>query len=171
MFDHAQQAIAQAGITTHLAVYQPHIVSTLFVHFDVADSDIDVICTCPDLDLFLHEVSVHFNRMQGFEAYRRTAHVVAHFHHEGFVFEIYGSSVPPARQLAMRHYRVMQRLSALGGEPLQTAVRGCRQQQGLKTEPAIADVLGLTGDPYAAVLALEDWDDTRLSTLIRARLR
>ncbi|AJD46564.1 hypothetical protein S7S_00700 [Isoalcanivorax pacificus W11-5] len=62
------------------------------------------------------------------------------------MFEIYDLSVPPAKQLAVRHYRVMERLSRLGGASLQIAVPTCRQQ-GLKTEPAIATVLGLPGNP------------------------
>ena len=38
-----------------------------------------------------------------------------------------------------------------GGPELAAAVRELRRREGLKTEPALAAVLGLAGDPYAAV--------------------
>ena len=48
------------------------------------------------------------------------------------------------------------------------------KRKGVKTEPAFAHVLGLPGDPYAAVLALERRSTTELISLIadgRARAR
>lgn len=55
----------------------------------------------------------------------------------------------------------MQRLVQVGGSPLRTRVRDLKEL-GLKTEPAICRVLGLSGEPYTAVLDLENWTDREL---------
>ena len=56
---------------------------------------------------------------------------------------------------------------SLGGEPLRAAVMA-RRYAGAKTEPAFAQVLGLTGDPYAMLLTLEGLDAAALNARIGA---
>ncbi|GAA4445379.1 hypothetical protein GCM10023156_04920 [Novipirellula rosea] len=43
------------------------------------------------------------------------------------------------------------------------------KQSGLRTEPAFAEALGLSGDPYVAILGLERSDDTELLELTESR--
>jgi hypothetical protein len=44
-----------------------------------------------------------------------------------------------------------------------------RRRDGLKTEPAFADILGLDGDPYLALLDLEAVSDDTLAQMLRSR--
>ena len=37
----------------------------------------------------------------------------------------------------------------------------------MKVEPAIASLLNLTGDPYEAVLDLEDWSDRQITEALK----
>jgi ribosomal protein S18 acetylase RimI-like enzyme len=62
------------------------------------------------------------------------------------------------------------RLLVIGGAALRERVRELKRA-GVKTEPAFAQVLGLAGDPYAALLALEDWSTPRLRSLVHAARR
>ena len=66
----------------------------------------------------------------------------------------------------MRHFRIEERLLALNPD-LRPKVLELKRQ-GMKTEPALAKVLGLPGDPYEAILRLEDLDDPALQAMIRA---
>jgi hypothetical protein len=61
-------------------------------------------------------------------------------------------------QTAWRHFLVERRLLELGGPVFRAAV-ACERAHGMKTEPAFAAVLRLEGDPYRALLYLEDGAD------------
>ncbi len=75
--------------------------------------------------------------------------------------------IPVEQQRGWRHLVVEQRLLALGGEGLLEAVLALRRQS-MKTEPAFAAVLKLTGDPYLALLDLAKQDDTTVVSLLQA---
>ena len=76
-----------------------------------------------------------------------------------------GQACPVSQQRAYRHMVVEARLLELGGEPLQSAIIALKRS-GLKTEPAFARCLGIHGDPYLALLALEALDDEALLRLL-----
>ncbi len=153
-----------------LAPWSPRHVSTVAAGLDLEDSDLDVVCHAPELPRFARALERLFGDRPAFTV-REAAegHVVARFESEGFVVEVYGAPLPVSEQLAARHFAVMQRLVTLGGGPFQSAIRA-RKRAGLATEPAIAATLGLPGDPYEAVLALEDRRDAELERMLaRAR--
>lgn len=67
--------------------------------------------------------------------------------------------------MAFRHYQIMKRLCAIGGTDFQNAVKAIKKT-GIKTEPAIASILHLTGNPYNSVLLLEQLKDRELKELL-----
>ena len=79
--------------------------------------------------------------------------------------EIFGQDRPVTEQWGFRPMVVEARLLDLGGPGFRNAILALRHQ-GLKTEPAFARLLGLGGDPYAAVLTLEAWSDSALRRLV-----
>ena len=60
----------------------------------------------------------------------------------------------------------MARLVNLGGDIFREKVRDLKLA-GRKSEPAIADILGLIGDPYERVAELNDLSDGELVRLMR----
>jgi hypothetical protein len=60
----------------------------------------------------------------------------------------------------------MARLINLGGDIFREKVRDLKLA-GRKSEPAIADILGLIGDPYERVAELNDLSDGELVRLMR----
>ena len=124
-------------------------------------SDIDVVCNYKDQGLFAADFHSTFQQQDEYTLSLRESHALGRFRSQGFLFEVYASPVPVAQQAAYRHYGVMQRLVQLGGQTLQAKIRSLKDS-GLKTEPAISHLLRLEGDPYQAVLELENWSDADL---------
>ena len=137
---------------------------------DMTDSDIDIVCAAFDLQGFARRLWRGFSHLEDFSLrqWARPAHaVIASFRHAGWPFEVFGMACPLEEQAGWRHFRLEQRLLALGGEALTARVMAARRD-GLKTEPAFAAVLGLHGDPYRAMLDLADASDAVLAARIAA---
>ena len=167
-----REAMARSAILDRLAAFDPHVAGTLPLGIEVAGSDIDILCHAPDAVFFAQALWRYWRCEPGFRLRQRTRSnraVVASFTAHGWMIEIYGEALPVARQAGWRHFLVERHLLELGGPPMREAIRRLRAG-GLKTEPAFAHLLGLAGDPYAAILALERCDPARLAQLVERRL-
>ena len=154
--------------------FGPVLAGTVPLGIDIATSDIDVLCEVPVAAQahFAALLRVHFGARPGFRLAQRTiggyAATVSGFSYEGEEIEVFGQALPTARQHGWRHLLVERAVLAAGSYAWRTAVRALKQQ-GLKTEPAFAQLLGLPGDPYAALLTLEEWSAETLRQCIAAR--
>lgn len=166
--DH-EEALRLVGVLPALAAFDPHVAGTPPLGLALPSSDIDILCHAPDPMAFADAVTRVFGHLRDFQLVERPRWqaVIARFHAHGWPFEIFGQPLPVAQQQGWRHFLVERRLLALGGGALASTILALRAQ-GLKTEPAFAQLLGLTGDPYAALLDLEAWDDEALRTLLPA---
>ena len=151
----------------HLRGYAPVLVGTFPLDLTVPGSDLDIICEVADWAAF-RQAMAGFAAFPGY-AVRLAATVepalVTSFEVEGLAVEVFGQALPTARQNGYRHLVVEARLLALGGAALRQQVLALKAS-GVKTEPAFAQVLGLSGDPYEALLALEACDETALAALV-----
>lgn len=157
-------ALVQSGVLERLAAFDPHVAGTPPLGLDLPSSDIDILCHAPDPAQFAGAVWRAFADRPGFAMWQwrgKDRPIVARFHCADWVFELFGEARPVAEQLGWRHFRIEQRLLALGGAGFRDAVLALRRA-GAKTEPAFAQLLGLAGDPYAALLSLEPLDDAAL---------
>jgi ribosomal protein S18 acetylase RimI-like enzyme len=158
-----------------LAPYAPTLIGTFPLGLQIESSDLDIACSCADLDAFeralrvsldsLGETSVRIERLS-----LDPEAVVAEITVADPPIEIFCQPLPIHAQVGFRHMVIEGRLLALGGAALRDRVLA-RKRAGLKTEPAFAELLGLTGDPYAALLVLESWPQSRLESLVAAALR
>ena len=163
-------ATVAAEICAALAPFDPTPIGTPPLALDLPDSDIDIACHAPDPIAFAEHLWVRFAQADGFSIRQwcdRGRPVIARFRHRTWFIEIFGAAEPVAVQMGYRHFMIERRLLGLGGAALHAAVLEARKA-GAKTEPAFAAVLGLTGDPYAALLALEPLGDRDLAGLIAA---
>ncbi|WP_294257029.1 DUF4269 domain-containing protein [uncultured Sphingomonas sp.] len=164
------EALSRSGVLSRLAAFDPHVAGTPPLGLDLPDSDIDILCHAPDPHAFAAALWEAYRDLPGFAMWQWQGSdrpVVARFHCAGWLFELFGQARPVAEQLGWRHFAIERRLLSLGGEPLRAAVMA-RRYAGAKTEPAFAQVLGLTGDPYAMLLTLEGLDDDALNARIGA---
>lgn len=135
--------------------FDPLLVGTIPIAIDLPSSDLDIICCWTDKIGFRNVLIAAFSHH---EKFRVTETIIAdiptvlcHFILDGFEIEIFGQPIPTRKQSGYRHMLIEHRL-------LQENGVGFRQQvillkaAGYKTEPAFALLLGLTGDPYTALL-------------------
>lgn len=168
----AYQELNRLDLWTVLAAYTPALTGTVPLELDVPGSDLDVICRVDDIRAFQRRLRQHFGQLPG---YHDGIHgnddgpaVVASFAADPFPVEVFGQGLLVEHQRAYRHLMVEARVLCAGGIDTRTEIRRLRAL-GLKTEPAFARFLGLPGDPYRALLALESVDDGALARMVRTQ--
>jgi hypothetical protein len=158
-----------SGVLERLRSFDAVLVSTVCLDIDIESSDLDIICEVRDLELFATFLTSAFGSFWGFGVHRSASKepaVVAQFFFGEWEYEVFGQRLPVARQNAFRHLIQIDRVLSCGGARWREAIRGLKRS-GMKTEPAVAQAVGLSGDPYQAVLSLEALTDDEL----RARMR
>lgn len=143
-----------------LAPYSPTLVGTFPLGLQVEGSDIDIACSGPLAEIGAALEPYAVARISGDT-------LVAAFAYDDLPIEVFAQSTPIHTQAGFRHMIVEGRLLALGGSVLRERVLAAKRA-GTKTEPAFAELLGLPGDPYAALLALETATYDQLRELVAA---
>ncbi len=142
-----------------LVAYQPEIVGTLPLAIDTPESDIDILCNAPDLTAFSELSDRTFGHFDGYRLHKRpaTSHVAAalvvRFECDGLPVEIFATDCPTRSQYGFVHMLIEARILFVMGEEFASQVRELKQS-GIKTEPAFAKLLGLSGDPYIELAEL-----------------
>lgn len=172
----AYAALQALGLWSALRAYDPVLTGTVPLSLDLPGSDLDIICEVPPVaqPAFERQVRVCYGQQPGFRLWqglvRGQASVVASFWAEGEAIELFGQAAPTRRQHAYRHLVLEYQVLAAGGARWQAAVRALKQQ-GLKTEPAFAQLLGLPGDPYLALLQLAELPPAQLAAWLAQATR
>lgn len=166
----AHKALTELRIFETLASYRPLLSGTIPLAIDIAGSDLDILCEVYDFDRFAGSLASEYGENSEFtmQVIRGNFGPVAFessFRHGDYVVEFFGQPLPVIEQRGYRHMVVEARLLELGGDALRCEIVALREG-GLKTEPAFARRLGLAGDPYVALLALEHRDNDGLRRLL-----
>lgn len=140
------QSIISSEILDRLKEFNPVVVGTLPLDLFTYASDIDIICYVTDANKFQSLLADSQRKQLG-----RIDSVIANFEHDSFQFEIVGQPVPVVQQIAYRHMIVEWNILAANDEAFRSKIMELKRK-GIKTEPAFAQVLGLKGDPYEALL-------------------
>lgn len=148
-----------------LAAFKAHVVGTPPLGLETPNSDIDIICQCSDFTPLAARVEELYKDQPGFcisaRIIRHIPSWICRFQTLGWPVEIFAQDVPVEQQMGWRHFQIERRLLTLFGDRLRAQILALRSQ-GLKTEPAFSAALGLSGDPYLALLALEAEPDAAL---------
>jgi len=165
----AYGCLVSLAILPALQEYSPILVSTVCNDIDIEGSDLDIICEVHDHGRFTEVLTTLYGAREGFAlASVPTASLpatVCQFRTPLFEIEVFGQALPVRQQNGYRHMAQTHRVIALGGEGVRRAIRDAKKA-GMKTEPAVAALLGLDGDPYQAVLALEAESDDSLRRML-----
>lgn len=163
-----REALRRSGIMAVLAEFDPHIAGTPPLGLDLPTSDLDILCCAADPEAFTAAIWTSFSVEADFSIKQWIAAdrpVIASFNAHGWKFQVFGQAKPVSEQNGWRHLLVERRFLDLGGPALRDALIRERAA-GMKTEPAFAKVLRLEGDPYRALLDLEQEGDEVLLKLL-----
>jgi hypothetical protein len=166
---HYTEVLRRTNILTKLSSYDPHIAGTPPLGIDLPTSDLDILCHTPDPWSFAAAAWGAFSECKEFSMRQWVGSnrpIVVEFVAIGWRIEIFGQTLPVREQHGWKHFLVEQRLLSLGGSAFRDAVMNYRRQ-GTKTEPAFSAALGLTGDPYQALLEIGLLSDTALAALLK----
>ncbi|TPG58917.1 DUF4269 domain-containing protein [Hymenobacter nivis] len=164
----AYAVLTELALWPTLHAFDPVLAGTIPLAIDLPTSDLDVICEVPlpSQTSFRQVLQDQYGHLTGFRL-RHTvsqgqAAVVGSFCYAGVALEVFGQALPTSQQYAVRHLVVEAAVLQMGGEAWRAAVQRLKQQ-GVKTEPAFAQLLHLPGDPYEALLTLEGWPAAELA--------
>jgi hypothetical protein len=164
-------ALDASGVFEHLRAFDPVLAGTVPLDIDTDESDLDVLCCASQLDVFAAVLIRTYRHAPSFEMRRGHVRdrptVTARFRALTFPVEIFCETCAVELQYGFRHMFVEQRLLQIGGAALRDAIRQLKRE-GLKTEPAFAQILNLPGDPYEALLGLENAPNDDLRRMLGA---
>lgn len=154
----AYQELKQLDIFDKLKAYNPILTGTIPIDIDIPDSDLDIICECANHSKFSSIVTRHFGHKNGFKItssqWNGIKATIAKFRIDSFEIEIFGQNIRTEQQNAYKHMLIEYQVLNKMGKDFRISIRKLKQE-GLKTEPAFAKLLGLTGNPYEELLKFE----------------
>ncbi len=155
----AYAALSALGILDALAGYDARLAGTIPIDVDIPGSDLDILCQVAEacMDAFAEQLRQAYGGYPGFQLTRKQRYdhpvIVCDFYFHDFPIQVYGSPTPVDAQRAWVHMLAEARLLAGAGREAKSAVRMLKRA-GMKTEPAFAQVFGLSGDAYETLYAL-----------------
>ena len=166
-----EQVVEQLSLLAKLREFNPILIGTPPLGIELETSDIDVACSTDDLSKFKNVALKEFGDSDRFTYRHATLQgqdsVVVQFYAYEWEVELFCQQTPTEQQWGVRHFFVEQKILEIAPQ-LKEVVRSLKRD-GLKTEPAFANVLGLTGDPYKSILALEKLSNEDLANIIANR--
>lgn len=165
-------ALLTAGVWDELVAQcaDMALVSTLAIGLDRPGSDLDILCQHPDPAAFAASLST-----RGWQASAKGENVwllervfpcadsVCDNRIASWPLELYVTPAPIETLNGWRHLTLMAALLQRFGDAFYREVLRLRLEEGVKGEAAMCRLLGLAGDPYAALLTLEGRNLAKLS--------
>lgn len=151
----AFEVLTQHKILSNLAEFDPILVGTIPIDIAIENSDLDIICYWKNKANFIEKIIFFFEKEAGFTIREIFINdrdsVVANFKIENFEIEVFGQNIPTKDQNGYRHILIENEILQSKGNDFRLEIIKLKQN-GYKTEPAFAHLLGLKGDPYATLL-------------------
>ncbi len=154
----AYSLLFKLGIFDCLKKYNPILTGTIPIEIDLPDSDLDIICECEDHIAFENYLTDKFEKYYDFQIWTNSHYgiksTIASFSFEGQKIEIFGQTIPTDKQNSYRHMLIEKQILQEKGTEFKNQIVELKKQ-GIKTEPAFAQMLGLEGNSYLELLKLD----------------
>lgn len=151
----AFEVLTQNKILSNLSEFDPILVGTIPINIDIENSDLDIICYWKNKTEFIDKLNSVFRQENEFTIIEilldNKESIVVNFRIQGFEIEIFGQNIPVKNQNGYKHMIIEHEILEAKDENFRLEIIKLKQN-GYKTEPAFAFLLGLKGDPYAELL-------------------
>lgn len=152
---HAFEVLSQNKVLINLAEFDPILVGTIPINIDIENSDLDIICYRKNKLDFITKLNTLFGNESDFQIRETSIDnqeiVIANFKISDFEIEIFGQNIPTKNQNGYKHMIIEYEILKAKDENFRLEIIKLKQN-GYKTEPAFAYLLGLNGDPYSELL-------------------
>ncbi|WP_336518231.1 DUF4269 domain-containing protein [Pollutibacter soli] len=153
----AHKTLAELRIFDLLNEYDPVLAGTIPIGIDIEGSDLDILCCFSSAIKFEIDLKLFFAKQEKFRVRKLWMDgietVIASFKTNHFPVEIFGQETPVVQQAGYLHLINEYGLLIKYGEDFRRKIIDLKLA-GWKTEPAFAKLLGLSGDPYQAMLKI-----------------
>lgn len=167
------QALKNSKTLQVLKKYTPLVAGTFPLGIDTEKSDLDILISDVDFNSIEQILRDHFSDFENFNYQKmflsNQPTVVATFTFQNINFEIFVQNTPAIKQQAYLHFLIEEKLLKFGGDSLRRKIVNLRNT-GLKTEPAFAQALGFSGDPYVELLNLQKMTNAKLQDYLHEYL-
>ncbi len=151
----AYKVLTKNEVMEKLVIFQPILVGTIPLDIAIKDSDLDIVCSFENKQVFKEEIQKHFTNYSEFSVVEKIFQdeptVIVRFVLDNFPVEIFAQSMPSNQQIAFQHMLIEHEVLTDRGEEFTKEVIRLKESS-IKTEPAFAQLLNLKGDPYLALL-------------------
>jgi len=151
----AFEVLTQNKILSNLAEFDPILVGTIPINIDIENSDLDIICYWKNKADFIEKLKTLFGKESDFQIRETLINnqetVIANFKISTFEIEIFGQNIPTKNQNGYKHMLIEYEILKAKDENFRLEIIKLKQN-GYKTEPAFAYLLGLNRDPYSQLL-------------------
>ncbi|UYW01698.1 DUF4269 domain-containing protein [Flavobacterium agricola] len=134
--------------------YEPLLVGTIPIEINIQNSDLDLILFTTNVQELALKLTQQYQHKANFKLKisNLEQHIlVCTFTYQDFEIEIYSQNIPTTKQNGYLHMvKEYEILKAMPPSFKQQVIQ--LKKQGLKTEPAFAQLLKLTGNPYQSLL-------------------
>lgn len=149
------QVLENHQIFQKLKTYNPILAGTFPIGINIDGSDLDIILETDDFETLKTLLTSEFQNQEQFSInlieINDVESLVCKFQLEEFLVELFAQDRPTHLQNAYLHMiNEFEILEKEGDEFLRKIIE--LKEQGFKTEPAFAKLLGLSGDPYVELL-------------------
>lgn len=154
----AYETLTQHKILSDTAEFDPILAGTIPINIDIDNSDLDIICYWKNKTEFIEKLNSVFGTKNNYTIREAVIDakesVLANFKIESFEIEVFGQNIPTKEQNAYLHMITEYKILQAKGEDFRTQIIKLKQN-GYKTEPAFAYLLGLKGNSYSELLKYE----------------
>lgn len=151
----AFHTLQELKIFKKLATFDPVLTGTVPIEVDIPTSDLDIICQFQDEVRFKTCIESQYSTQPNFFIQKTRKQeqntIIAYFRYQGYEIEIFGQPLPVHKQMAYRHMIKEYEILQSKGPAFRSKVIELKRE-GLSTEAAFAQLLGIKGDPYLALL-------------------